>query len=278
MTAHHIDWNEVWKELISVHQDQDRAGNNTSIWDKKENAQRFWKRTQQNPDRTKATIDELPLNADHRVLDVGAGPGRLSIPISKKVAHVTAVEPAASMMDILRENIREYGISNIECVDKKWEHLDVEKDLSGQYDVVIASFSLGMPDIKDAIGKMNQASSGYVFLYWFAGTTPWDQHSLNLWPKLYGKEYTPGPKCDVLYNVLYDMDIYPDVHVFPMEYRNDFTSLEEATEYFESRYPVENEEQKEYLVNYVNEILVKKGDHLVEKGHSTRVRISWKTR
>ncbi len=278
MVEHNIDWNEVWKELLSVHQEQDRAGNNTSMWNKKDNAQRFWKRTQQNPDRTKATIDELPLSSDSRVLDVGSGPGRLSLPISKIAAHVTAVEPAAGMMDILRENISDYGISNIECIDKRWEDLDVEKDLSGQYDVVIASFSLGMPDIKDAVRKMNQVSCGHVFLYWFAGITPWDQHSINLWPKLYGREYTPGPKCDVLYNVLYDMGIYPDMYVFPMEYRNEFASLEEAMNYFESRYPVENEEQKEFLNKYVNEILVKEDDLLVEKGHSTRVRISWKSR
>lgn len=269
-----IDWNDVWKELIASQQAANKEGEN-NLWNKKDNAERFWKRSQENSERTRLTLEELPLTPESRVLDIGAGPGRLAIPIAEQVAHVTAVEPAEGMKNLLLENVAGKGITNLNCVSKRWEDIDVESDLDGPYDVVIASFSLGMPDIRDAIQKMEQASSKYVFLYWFAGTTPWEEHSVNLWPYLYGTNYTCGPKCDVLYNVLYDMGIYPDMHVFPLEYTNSFSSLDEAMDFFRSRYMIETPDQESTLLTYLKDVLSWDNGEVIEKGNSTRVRICW---
>ncbi len=270
-----IDWNDIWKELMTNQQRLDKSGDKNGHWNKKENAERFWKRTQENSERTDSTLNELPLTSESRVLDIGSGPGRLAIPIARKVSHVTAVEPAAGMMEILKENTKQQGIDNISCVSKRWEDIDVENDIDAPYDVVIASFSLGMPDIKEAIRKMEQASSKYVYLYWFAGTTPWEEHSIALWPSLYGKNYVPGPKCDVLYNLLYNMGIYPDVHVFSMDYTNYFSSVDEAMDFYRDRYVIETQEQESILRDYLKGILVQENGQLVEKGNSTRVKISW---
>ncbi len=253
---------------------QDR-GNCATLWDSRENAERFWKRSQENKRRIEKTLNELPLKEDSRVLDIGAGPGSLAIPLSERVAHVTAVEPGKGMMELLQENISNFGISNIGCVNKRWEDLNVKEDLEGPYDVVIASFSLGMPDIRSAIEKMQMASSGHICLYWFAGETPWEEHSTNLWPAMYGKEYTPGPKCDVLYNLLYSMGIYPDMHVFPIEYTNSFCSIDEALDYFRSRYTIDTEQQEMVLRNYLEETLEPQDGQFVDCGHSTRVKIWW---
>ncbi len=270
-----IDWNDIWKELMTNQQRLDKSGDKNGHWNKKENAERFWKRTQENSEKTDSTLNELPLTPESRVLDIGSGPGRLAIPIAKKVSHVTAVEPAAGMMEILKENTKQQGIDNISCVSKRWEDIDVENDIDAPYDVVIASFSLGMPDIKEAIQKMLQASSKYVYLYWFAGTTPWEEHSIALWPSLYGKNYVPGPKCDVLYNLLYNMGIYPDVHVFSMDYTNYFSSVDEAMDFYRDRYVIKTQEQESILRDYLKGILVQENGQLVEKGNSTRVKISW---
>jgi len=270
-----IDWNDVWKELMTTQQRLDKTGDNNTHWNKKENAERFWKRSQTNSERTDSTLSEISLTSESRVLDIGSGPGRLSIPIAKKVSHVTAVEPAAGMMDVLKENMKAQGINNIHCVSKRWEDLDVKADLDAPYDVVIASFSLGMPDIREAIQNMEQASSKYIYLYWFAGITPWEEHSISLWPSLYGTNYVPGPKCDVLYNVLYNMGIFPDVHVFSMDYTNYFSSVDEAMDFYRDRYVIETQTQASILRDHLKSILVQENGQLVEKGTSTRVRISW---
>jgi SAM-dependent methyltransferase len=269
-----INWNEVWKELMAGQQAEDKAAGG-SLWNKKENAERFWKRSRGNSDRTQATIRELPLTPESRVLDIGAGPGRLAIPIAEQVAHVTAVEPAEGMKNLLMENVEKQGIKNLDCVEKRWEDIDVDADLNGPYDVVLASFSLGVPDIRDAVMKMEQASSRYVYIYWFAGNSPWETHSENLWPKLYGREYIRGPKCDVMYNLLYNMGIYPDMHVFSMEYTNRFPSMDEALDFFKNRYVIETPEQEEILRNYISDTLVQENGEFVEQSKSVRVRICW---
>jgi len=273
-----IDWNDIWKELMTTQQRLDKTGDKEGHWNKRENAERFWKRTQENSERTDSTLNELPLTSGSKVLDIGSGPGRLAIPIAKRVSHVTAVEPATGMMDILKENMEKQGIDNISCVSKRWEDVDVENDLDAPYDVIIASFSLGMPDINEAIQKMQQVSSKYVYLYWFAGTTPWEKHSIILWPALYGTNYVPGPKCDVLYNVLYNKGIYPEMHVFSMDYTNYFSCMDEAMDFYRDRYVIETQEQENLLRNYFRDVLVQENGQLVEKGISTRVRISWENK
>ncbi|WP_135605658.1 class I SAM-dependent methyltransferase [Methanococcoides sp. NM1] len=278
MNENIIDWNEIWKKLVDSQQSSNHKSSHTSLWDSKENAERFWKRSLENRGRVEKTINELPITADSRILDIGAGPGSLAIPLAERVFHVTAVEPAKGMIDVLQENIKTYGIDNISCVNERWEDLDVENDLYGSYDVVIASFSLGMPDIQDAIRKMEAASSKYICLYWFAGESPWEYHSRILHPALYGKEYVAGPKCDVLYNVLYNMGIYPDMHVFPLEYTNRFSSIDEAVDEFRSRYEIDTQQQETILHDYLQGLLEKEDELLVNRGFSTRVKIFWEKR
>jgi 16S rRNA G527 N7-methylase RsmG len=221
MESDAIDWNEIWKDTLEKQLRSNRNVDCSTIWYGKENARRFWRMFQDDKARamTEKRIEGMKLSPDSRVLDIGAGPGTLAIPIAQRVAHVTAVEPSEGMVSVMRDNIDEYGLENVECVHKDWEAVDVESDLSAPYDVVFASYSLGMKDIRASVQKMLDASSKYVYLYWFAGETSWDMHSRKLWPLLHGREYQPAPKCDVLYNVLYDMGIYPNVSVFSLRAR-----------------------------------------------------------
>ena len=101
-------------------------------------------------------------------------------------SHVTAVEPS-SMARVLQENLEERGIENVECVQKRWEEVDLERDLKPPYDLVVASFSLGMTDIKGAIQKMMAVSSGRVYLAWFVGDTSWDVQSREVSALLSGE-------------------------------------------------------------------------------------------
>ena len=124
-------------------------------------------------------------------------------------------------------------------------------DIEPPYDVVIASFSLGMPDIRAAVEKIREASSEYICLYHFAGKTPWDRIWSELWPKLHGREYCPGPKCDVLYNVLYQMGIYLNIRTFSIEYSQTYSSVDEAVSALWPQARAEHEEKKAILRDYL---------------------------
>lgn len=54
-----------------------------------------------------------PANAREAALEIGCGVGRLSIPMSRAFGSVTAVDIAPTMLEKLRANCRERGISNV---------------------------------------------------------------------------------------------------------------------------------------------------------------------
>lgn len=272
-----IDWNEVWKAKIRRNRDSSPGRDCARIWESRESALKFWDMCMKNPDRISKTISGTDISPGSRVLDIGAGPGTLAIPFSKKVAHVTAVEPAEGMGSVLKEMAASENVDNISLVQKRWEDIDVKADLEPPYDVVIASFSLGMPDIREAIAKMVEASSNHVYLYHFAGETHWDRHFQDLWPKLHGKEYHPGPKSDVLYNVLYQMGIYPHVRTFRLMHSQTFANMVEAMKNLGPQYKITTEEQERILQGYLDQVLVKDNGALILPASSIRVKIWWKT-
>jgi len=270
-----IDWNEVWKSRTRGNRSSSPGRDCARIWESREAALRFWNMCQVNLHRTEAVIRGTDITVDSRVLDIGAGPGTLAIPFAEKVAHVTAVEPAEGMCGVLKEKMAEFGRENISIVQKRWEDVDVEKDLEPPYDVVIASFSLGMQDIRSAIEKMVQASSRYIYLYHFAGPSSWDRQWQDLWPLLHGKEYQPGPKSDVLYNVLYQMGIYPNVRTFRLEHNQRYSTLDEAMATLAPQAQAETDEQKALLREYLWETMREEDGALLMPGSSIRVKMWW---
>jgi SAM-dependent methyltransferase len=270
-----IDWNEVWKALVQRNKDSSPARDCSRIWESRESALRFWNMSQENRNRVEKTIWSTDTTPNSRVLDIGSGPGTLAIPFAQKVAHVTAVEPAAGMVSVLKEKMAEHGANNIDVVQERWEDVDVNADLQPPYDVVIASFSLGMQDIKDALEKMMAASSRYVYLYHFAGPTSWDLQWKELWPKLHGKEYQPGPKSDVLYNVLYQMGIYPNIRAFRLQHNQRFSSIDEAMGSLVPQAQLETEEQRAILKEYLQRTLRPEDGSLVLPASSVRVKMWW---
>jgi cyclopropane fatty-acyl-phospholipid synthase-like methyltransferase len=270
-----IDWNEVWKDLMNRSREVSTARDCARIWESQESALKFWNMAQENSGRVEKTIAGTDITPKSRVLDIGAGPGTLAIPFAKRVSHVTVVEPAEGMLSVLREKMAEEGVDNIKVVQKRWEDVSVAEDLDPPYDVVIASFSLGMADIRAAIEKMIEAASGRIYLYHFAGETHWDRYSRDLWPRLHGKEYTPGPKSDVLYNVLYQMGIYPHVRTFRLQHSQRFGSMEEAMIHFRHQYNITTAEQEAIVRDHLGRVLKEENGGFSLPASSIRVKIWW---
>ena len=270
-----IDWNEVWKNQMLKSREVSTARDCANIWEHRESALKFWNMSKENNHRIEKTIAGTQITPESRVLDIGSGPGTLAIPFAKRVAHVTVVEPAEGMLSVLREKMAEEGVENISIVQKRWEYVNVAEDLDSPYDVVIASFSLGMPDIRAAIEKMMEAAEKHIYLYHFAGVTHWDQDCKELWPKLHGKEYRPGPKSDVLYNVLYQMGIYPNIRTFRLQHTQQFTSIDEAVEHFRHQYQITTKEQETIIRDHLARVLKQENGNLLMPASSTRVKIWW---
>jgi SAM-dependent methyltransferase len=272
-----IDWNEVWKARQERHESSKHFDDPSHNWDREENAKRYDTSSRSDYDsRVKTTLAGLPLNRSLRVLDIGAGPGTLAIPLAPLVKEVTAVEPGEGMVAILNDHIRKDGIDNISCIQKRWEDIDPARDLAGRYDLVIASLSLTMYDIRAALEKMDEVCSGFVYLYWFVDPPFWERMYVDLWEPFHGTVYYPGPKADCLFAVLYQMGIYANVEMLPLQKEYRFTTMDELLAFFKCRFNVTTAQQESMLVDYLTPRVRNAGNKFVMSGDSTFAKIWWK--
>jgi len=272
-----IDWNEVWKARQEQSDTSRIAGDTSHDWDRKENADRYAAQSAgEFEKRIRMTLDDLEVNPSTRVLDIGAGPGTLAIPLAPKVKEITAVEPGAGMVAALKDRASNEGIRNITCIQKIWEEVDPARDLTGPYDLVIASLSLTMHDIREAVQKMDAVSCGEVCLYWFADLPFWERMYADLMLPLHGRPWYSGPKADCLWNVLYQAGIYADVRMLPLDKEYRFSSREEMSAFFKKRFGVTTPAQEAVLERYLSSLCHREGKDVVVSGTSTFARIRWK--
>ncbi|HNX17962.1 MAG TPA: class I SAM-dependent methyltransferase [Methanoregula sp.] len=271
-----VDWNAVWAHKQRLQESTRHFEDSSHNWNDPANAKRYAANSEgQYDDRVKTTIAGLDLSKDMKVLDIGAGPGTLAIPLAPRVREITAVEPGAGMVLVLKELCKEKGISNITCVQKLWEDVDPARDLDPPYDLVIASLSLTMEDIRAALKKMDAVSRKYVCLYWFVDMPFWERMYVDLWKPLHGETYYPGPKADCLFEVLYQMEIYANVEMMllPKQYR--FSTPDEMTGFFRRRFRVTTQKQERVLDDYLATFIRQDGDKIVVSGNSMFAKIWW---
>jgi len=100
------------------------------------------------------------LEGSSTVIDIGSGTGFFSIPLAEAGHKVTAVEPSAEMINIMKKNVSSEILSSIEICRMYWENWSGEL-----HDAAICVHSLyPMPDVKKAVRLINESAGKKILI------------------------------------------------------------------------------------------------------------------
>lgn len=215
-------------------------------------------------------LKRIEVQPGWRVLDIGCGPGILSVPLAQKGARITALDISPRMLERLRLNARSRHLDNIVCVNAPWQEALAG---IGEHDVVVASRSLMDGDMKYAMEKIAGIAVRAAYLTFPIVHLPFD------W-EIYGvigrgrKKHTP---YIYIVNMLYEMGIHADVEILDSKVKVTFSGIEEAIESLQWRtdpfIPAELDMIRTYLEP---KFAAAGGSVFTHEGYSRWALISWK--
>lgn len=207
MLPKETDWSALWRELASRPRVKPGSVGKKESFERKERAQQFEAHTRKRNEERKDPLLEYVLNdlkPGETVLDIGAGTGRWTVPLAKKAKKVTAVEPSAAMLEILKQNAAEAGLNNVEIIQSAWED-----DTATPHDIAVCAHAMyNAPDLVGFARKMEANAARRCYLA--MRLIPVDGVMAELSRRIYGNS-SDSPNFIVGYNALYAADIYANV-------------------------------------------------------------------
>jgi SAM-dependent methyltransferase len=193
-----IDWLELWRELVT-----------RKLHPKTESLVERYKAHGQKPkERPDKLLDFVlkEIDAQDTAIDIGPGTGRWTIPLAQKIRSVTAVEPTSGMAEMLKENLDNAGLRNVEVLSQTWENAT-----PSMHDIVVCAHGMyASTDLAGFVHKIERFSRKRCYLA--IRLPPADGILSELSLKIYGCRHD-SPDGVIVYNALYAMGIHTNVLV-----------------------------------------------------------------
>lgn len=156
---------ECWKKATGNGMIQDE-GRMAEFWNKRSGN---YANNIEKDNRKKRTDEILELLEESgftpessRVLDIGCGPGTLTLPLSKLGAEVTALDISSGMLDRLKDAVKKESLP-VDIIECSWWTADIDElGFRNEFDLVIASMTPGVKDI-ESFDKMMDCSKNLCY-------------------------------------------------------------------------------------------------------------------
>jgi SAM-dependent methyltransferase len=230
MDFNSIDWSSMWQEESA--RGHFNKSSPKELWDKR--AESFNKGISQviddhesldKNDYISKMLSRIKVKRNWSVLDIGCGPGTLTIPLAGKVKTVTALDISSEMLKHLKVNARNKGLNNISYINSSWQDAFKSKQVA-EHDVVVASRTLMSGDMKEAIFNLNSVALQAIYLTLPIIHLPFDWEVYKAIGRK-GKKHAPYV---YFYNLLYQMGILANVEILCSRVNVQFPSIEAAIE------------------------------------------------
>ena len=173
------------------------------------------------------------LQKDHRVVDIGCGPGYYVAEFAKTAGHATGIDLSSRMLEYAAEHAASLGLDN---VSYRAINFPSQADIAHEgwqdaFDLVFTSIPPAFSNL-DALEKIHAMSRGYCFNNGWI----WRNNSVKntLMSRIFGKqeedECTKTNMRD-LFNILWLMDCRPELSCYEEESVDDLTITEELVSF-----------------------------------------------
>ncbi len=233
-------WQELWEETIKRSSVRNRRSdlseqewiNFLSDFYYKKSGRKFGQTGPSKADEFTAEFNRLKrfITRDSTVLEVGAGTGRLAIPLAKEAKRVTVIEPARASMRLLKENASRENIANMDFVERLWSDFEPRE----KYNLVYSAWSEGVSD-PPSLMKMHDASRGYCALERTAGPSyrEWDFYG-HVYPLVLNEEYRSSGNYLNILTTLYEHGIYANLETWRYEREIKYENMEAALNHWKT--------------------------------------------
>jgi SAM-dependent methyltransferase len=155
---HHIAWRDAWQKMREERQLKPQVSYDSEFFNRavEDFSQRIKANDYQYGRRATHLLSEL-VGHESDVLEIGPGPGTLTIPLARRVKRVVGVEVSSAQVDRLQENLKQANLSNVEVVNESWERVG-DDAINDAFDLVVCShFLWQVEDIEGLLDGMEKA-------------------------------------------------------------------------------------------------------------------------
>ena len=230
-----INWRDAWKKMRRERMKKLRVTYDDKFFEKSDDD--FSNRYKSNDYESGRGVVNLLgdiLNKDLEVLEIGPGPGTLTIPLSERVKNIVCLEASPVNIRLLQNNLHEKNITNYELINEYWEKAEIE----GSYDLVVCShFLWQVDDLERHLERMEEFSRKYCAIVQPCGR---DEIVKKAFTEICGERYVG--------------QFEPDAEYFAYVILREWSRLV-GVRYFEYSFKLNLEEGIRYIASYLGKFI-----------------------